>query len=189
MRSSSEELDYDQHNLWILDDRLAFYTFFQSDKPFKAFVDGSDSTKEPDLAVMFDRSLAFQREGNRYLKNITVGAKAEPSWDRFVNKWSDRYSPSDEAKELIGASPKRQVVAPDGDLEWKPVRLNEFDNDLARVIRLLNIVRNNLFHGGKHDADGWDDAARMEQLLKLGIAVLDQLATLAAIEADYKRYY
>lgn len=27
LRSDSEELDYTQHNLWILDDRLAFYTF------------------------------------------------------------------------------------------------------------------------------------------------------------------
>ena len=27
VRSSSEELDYDAHNLWILDDRLAFYSF------------------------------------------------------------------------------------------------------------------------------------------------------------------
>lgn len=63
MRSSSDELAYDDHNLWILDDRLAFYTFFQSDKPFSTFVDGSDSGREPDIALMFDRSLAFQREG------------------------------------------------------------------------------------------------------------------------------
>jgi hypothetical protein len=63
VRSSSEELDYDQHNLWILDDRLAFYSFFRSDKPFKTYVAGSDSTKEPDLAVVFERSLAFEREG------------------------------------------------------------------------------------------------------------------------------
>ncbi|PSO19134.1 ATP-binding protein [Bradyrhizobium sp. MOS003] len=63
IRSSSEELDYNQHNLWILDDRLAFYTFFRSDKPFKTYVDGSDSTKEPDVAIVFERALAFQREG------------------------------------------------------------------------------------------------------------------------------
>jgi hypothetical protein len=63
IRSSSEDLDYNQHNLWILDDRLAFYTFFRSDKPFKTFVENVTSTKEPDIAVVFERSLAFQREG------------------------------------------------------------------------------------------------------------------------------
>jgi hypothetical protein len=62
LRSSSDELDYDQHNLWILDDRLAFYSFFRSDKPFRTFTEG-DSTRRPDLAVFFDPSLAFRREG------------------------------------------------------------------------------------------------------------------------------
>jgi hypothetical protein len=63
LRSSSEELDYNQHNLWILDDRLAFYSFFRSDKPFTTFTEG-DSTREPDLAVIFEPSLAFRREGS-----------------------------------------------------------------------------------------------------------------------------
>lgn len=63
IRSDSESLEYDDHNLWILDDRLAFYSFFKSDKPFKTFLTDSDSRKEPDVAVVFDRSLAFDREG------------------------------------------------------------------------------------------------------------------------------
>ena len=63
LRSSSEELDYNQHNLWILDDRLAFYSFFRSDKPFSTFTEG-DSGREPDLAVIFEPSLAFRREGS-----------------------------------------------------------------------------------------------------------------------------
>jgi hypothetical protein len=62
LRSSSEDLDYNQHNLWILDDRLAFYSFFRSDKPFSTFTDG-DSSREPDLAIIFEPSLAFKREG------------------------------------------------------------------------------------------------------------------------------
>ncbi len=64
LRTSSEDLNYEDHNLWILDDRLAFYTFFRSDKPFTTFVKGAESGKEPDIAVVFERSLAFQREGH-----------------------------------------------------------------------------------------------------------------------------
>ncbi len=63
LRTSSEDLDYNQHNLWILDDRLAFYSFFLSDKPFNTYTD-VDSGREPDLAVIFEPSLAFQREGS-----------------------------------------------------------------------------------------------------------------------------
>ena len=64
LRTSSEDLDYEDHNLWILDDRLAFYAFFRSDKPFNTFVEGTESGREPDIAAVFDRSLAFQREGH-----------------------------------------------------------------------------------------------------------------------------
>ncbi|MET3824975.1 hypothetical protein ABIC16_000668 [Sphingomonas sp. PvP055] len=63
IRSDSEALEYEDHNLWLLDDRLAFYSYFKSDKPFKTFLTESDSGKEADVAVVFDRSLAFDREG------------------------------------------------------------------------------------------------------------------------------
>lgn len=63
IRSDSDDLSYEDHNLWILDDRLAFYSYFKSDKPFRTFLSDSESGKEPDVAVVFDRSLAFDREG------------------------------------------------------------------------------------------------------------------------------
>jgi len=63
IRSDGEALEYEDHNLWILDDRLAFYSYLKSDKPFKTFLSESDSGREPDIAVVFDRSLAFDREG------------------------------------------------------------------------------------------------------------------------------
>jgi hypothetical protein len=63
IRSDGEALDYEDHNLWILDDRLAFYSYLKSDKPFTTFLTDSTSTREPDVAVVFDRSLAFDREG------------------------------------------------------------------------------------------------------------------------------
>ncbi|MES1383898.1 hypothetical protein ABUU23_19015, partial [Vibrio cholerae] len=59
----------------------------------------------------------------------------------------------------------------------------------CRVIRLLKTVRNNLFHGGKHGADGWDNPERTQELLVIGKSILDHLARLADIEADYTQYY
>ena len=63
IRSDGEALEYEDHNLWILDDRLAFYSYLRSDKPFRTFLTDSNSGREPDIAVVFDRSLAFDREG------------------------------------------------------------------------------------------------------------------------------
>jgi hypothetical protein len=53
--------DYDDHNLWILDDSLAGYQFFASDKPIKSFVMEGGSLKEPD--VIFFNPLGFRRDG------------------------------------------------------------------------------------------------------------------------------
>ncbi|MDE5063964.1 ATP-binding protein [Wolbachia endosymbiont of Drosophila malagassya] len=63
MRSVSEDLNYDAHNLWVLDDRFAYYSYFWSDKPIKKYVKDADSSKEPDVTIISDRPLAFRREG------------------------------------------------------------------------------------------------------------------------------
>lgn len=53
--------DTSDHNLWIVDDLLAYYQFFASDKTLTSFIDESDSTLEPD-AVFFN-PMGFHREG------------------------------------------------------------------------------------------------------------------------------
>lgn len=63
IRSDGEDLSYDDHNLWVLDDRLAFYSYLKSDKPFSTFLADSDNKRESDITVVFDRSLAFDRSG------------------------------------------------------------------------------------------------------------------------------
>ena len=94
-----------------------------------------------------------------------------------------------EARALIHAAPKRQVVAADYRLEWKDVDLRTCPGDLAKVVRLVQTVRNNLFHGAKHGAEGWDDPGRTARLLELGVTVLDRIAEHAGLEADYTGCY
>jgi hypothetical protein len=53
--------DYVDHNLWLIDDTLATYEFFASDKSIRALAKESKSTKEPDL--VFFNPLGFRREG------------------------------------------------------------------------------------------------------------------------------
>ncbi|MCW9043994.1 MAG: ATP-binding protein [Pseudopelagicola sp.] len=53
--------DYSRHNLWIVDDLLAYYQFFASDKQVRVLAKDSDSQKEPDL--VFFNPLGFRREG------------------------------------------------------------------------------------------------------------------------------
>jgi hypothetical protein len=50
-----------KHNLWMIDDSLATYEFFASDKAISALAKNSGSKKEPDL--IFFNPLGFRREG------------------------------------------------------------------------------------------------------------------------------
>lgn len=131
----------------------------------------------------------FALKENGYLKSHTEGVSAKPGWDEFVNRWSAGYTLSPEDRHLLGSPPERQIVSRGDKLDWKPVGLKDCTSDLARIVRLLQTVRNNLFHGGKHGGAGWDDPGRTQVLLADGRNILDQLATLSGIEADYQQYY
>ena len=72
---------------------------------------------------------------------------------------------------------------------FRDVGFNPGASDLEKVVRLANTVRNNLFHGGKHGVDYWDDPARMQALLTNTIEVINDLAGQAGLAADYARYY
>jgi hypothetical protein len=55
-----EAKDYDEHNLWLVDDLLSYYSLFASDKAMTALgIDGQK--KEPDL--IFFNPYGFRREG------------------------------------------------------------------------------------------------------------------------------
>lgn len=53
--------DYTNHNLWIIDDLLAYYGLFASDKQIRVLAPDSGSQSEPDL--IFFNPLGFRREG------------------------------------------------------------------------------------------------------------------------------
>jgi hypothetical protein len=54
IKKSTDEITYDKHNLWLLDERLAYNTYIASDKPFgqiSGFEDSNDEDKRkrPDI--------------------------------------------------------------------------------------------------------------------------------------------
>jgi len=141
-----------------------------------------------DFFYWFSR-FEFCLKANRYLKHDKPGSNAEPGWDKFVEKYAAAYKSSPEAKELLAAPPERQIVLANGELHWQPVGIADCKSDLAKIARLVKAVRNNLFHGGKHGAAGWDNPARIQSLLSASKAVLGQLATLGGLQDDYERLY
>ena len=62
MKKDSTQLEYRDHNLWLLDDRLAFFAYFNSDKPLKTYT-SSGSRDRPDVAFFYDTVSAWTGAG------------------------------------------------------------------------------------------------------------------------------
>jgi hypothetical protein len=125
---------------------------------------------------------------NRYLTYQEVDAPAVASWSKFHRTHTDGYISSAAARELLRLHPKVQVIKSSG-LGWEPVDVSNCQTELCRIVWMLNTVRNNLFHGGKHGDCEVDDKDRNLQLLRNGKVVMDELAEMAGFHADYTRNY
>lgn len=76
-KKDSEELTYDAHNLWILDERLNFSSYMSSDKPLKSSGDRTDIT-------VYNRRMAY-RGDNETSNPITIFEFKKPQRDDFAN--------------------------------------------------------------------------------------------------------
>lgn len=71
MRTTSDEVNFNDHNLWLIDERLAFHVYLTSDISLrKAKRVSSQSLKRGDVLI-FDRALAYN-EGERPVDSITI---------------------------------------------------------------------------------------------------------------------
>lgn len=124
---------------------------------------------------------ALKRTG--YLK---PGDKAEPNWDAYANSLRGRFPGIQDSlfrkavEFLLKAPPKSQVVS-GKDIDWQDTRLGNGEQHENYVLRLVRIVRNNLFHGGKYPTPTgpMEDVGRNKLLLESSISILKQCLELS----------
>lgn len=61
MRTDSASLEIGDHNLWLIDDRLAFFAHFASDRTLKSYIDDT-SLQRPDVAFFYDTCFAWREQ-------------------------------------------------------------------------------------------------------------------------------
>lgn len=99
MRVDSNDLHVDQHNLWILDDKLTYYEYWASDKSLRKIVEGSDSLERPDVVLFSGRS-AYHRPGTD--QPVVVIEFKKPARDDYTddeNPFSQIYGYIEELRE------------------------------------------------------------------------------------------
>ncbi|MET4481590.1 ATP-binding protein [Bradyrhizobium sp. F1.13.3] len=89
-KRDSNELDYGEHNLWILDERLNFSSYVSSDKPI-----GKSDGDRTDITI-YNKRVAFRGE-NEASNPITIFEFKKPQRDNFA----DRSSKEDPVQQIV----------------------------------------------------------------------------------------
>lgn len=97
MKHTSDDLDYDDHNLWLLDERLAYHRFLSSDLRFDSNRDpvDVDSGDRPDLLI-YNRPMAYSES------DVPVGSCVIVEFKRPErNDYSDEKNPVDQVLRYV----------------------------------------------------------------------------------------
>ena len=70
MQEDTETITYEDHNLWLLDERLVFSEYVASDKKISSRKD-NNALGEPDL-IIFDKKKSFRNGDNEFSNPITI---------------------------------------------------------------------------------------------------------------------
>lgn len=78
LKSTSDDLNYEDHNLWLIDERLSYHSYIASDKPFikmdKNIID-STSKDRPDLVAFndyFDNRFALSENSENPFPSVVI---------------------------------------------------------------------------------------------------------------------
>ncbi len=75
LKHTSDEIDYERQNLWVIDEKLAFHNYLASDKPLNQVEPVIvDSAKRPDI-IIFDTPFAFVNDGTPYSSIVIIEFK------------------------------------------------------------------------------------------------------------------
>ena len=101
-----------------------------------------------------------------------------PAWRRFAASISSSFdkcrTPELEqaCKYYLVNPPHQQVIVGDS-LGWN-ANIPNTNSEPEFLIELVKRVRNNLFHGGKYNAEMHEETARSEALLRNGLIILEE---------------
>jgi len=99
MRKTSDEVEFHNNNLWIIDEKLSFHSYLGSDKPLTSVQTNGTSSKRPDLLITNGPS-AFSDNNEMPLNSVVVVEFKKPERKNYGLEGSDK-NPVDQVTEYI----------------------------------------------------------------------------------------
>ena len=87
LKSTSDEVTHDQHNLWIIDEKLAYHQYLASDKPLNKIEPiNSDFDSRPDLLIFYNSAFATTDDESPYTSGVVIFEFKRPMRDDYSEK-------------------------------------------------------------------------------------------------------
>ena len=103
LRTTSDGEDFNNNNLWIIDERLVFHHFLASDRSLKSMaVTDSDSTKRPDILVenLYDNPFVVSDKDNPPYASLRIVEFKRPMRDDMESE-NDTKNPIDQCIDYV----------------------------------------------------------------------------------------
>ena len=104
MRESSDGIAYEQHNLWLIDERLSYCSYISSDIPF------DDQKKRPDILILDHPVALSETKENGIFNTIILFELKRPMRDDY----SEKENPIDQLYGYIKKIKSGKAVDKDG---------------------------------------------------------------------------
>ena len=146
----------------------------------RRIADDADRKLAWQFFFMFSRfEYALKRQ--KYVRDDRKDAQA--AWKRFANDYAKSFAIDDDpqlqrAISYIKESPPKKQIHENRELGWAEPRLYASGPLLPWLLDQIQIVRNNLFHGGKFPHTAVSDPSRDRQLIASALIVLGHVLKL-----------
>jgi hypothetical protein len=85
LQTLSDDIGFEEHNLWVIDERLSYHKYLASDKKFKVIKElKSESPDRPDI-IVFNKPFAFTNDDKPYGSIVLIEFK-RPMRDDYTDK-------------------------------------------------------------------------------------------------------
>lgn len=130
MGKDSNDITIEQHNLWIIDDRLAYCKYFASDKAIRAYVKDSTSDLVPD--ILFAGCTLYKSQNDS--QNVRIVEFKRPARDDYT----ETKNPIKQIYDYIEELKNGKIVTPRGR------KITEINNNTIFHCYIVCDLTNNL---------------------------------------------
>lgn len=105
LQTLSDEIGFEDHNLWMLDEKLSYHKYLASDKSFKKIKPvNSESNDRPDI-IIFNKPFAFTNDEKPYESIVLIEFK-RPMRDDYTDQENPISQINKYAREIIDGDAK-----------------------------------------------------------------------------------